>query len=95
MLWFNVTVGLNSIFFCFKLIIILPYPKTKENKLSTKDEIEPQHIYCFVYQNGHLIVWLKTSKTPRDTTFNHKVLCFPQMDPDLPPKSGIEAAAKG
>ena len=22
-----------------------PYPKTKENKIQTKDDIEPQHIY--------------------------------------------------
>ena len=67
MLWFNVTVGVNFIFFCYKLIIIYYHTqKQKENKISTKDEIEPQHIYiyCFLYQNGHLIVWLKTSKTP-------------------------------
>ena len=33
MLWFNVTVGLNSIFFCFKLIIIY-YHTQKQRKIN-------------------------------------------------------------
>ena len=53
MLWFNFILGSNLLFFCFKLIIMLlscyyqtlPYPKTKEKKIWTKDKIEPQHIY--------------------------------------------------
>ena len=69
MLWFNVTVGVNFIFFCYKLIIIY-YHTQKQRKIKFQPRMKLNHnicIYCFVYQNGHLIVWLKTSKTPRDT----------------------------
>ena len=45
MLWFNFILGSNFIFFYFKcIIILLPYLKTKEHKILTKDEIEPQHL---------------------------------------------------
>ena len=46
MLWFNFILGLNFIFFCFKLIYhTLPHPTSKENKISTNDKIEPQNIH--------------------------------------------------
>ena len=28
----------------------LPHPKTKENKIQTKDKIEPQRIYIWLYR---------------------------------------------
>ena len=47
-LWFNFILGSNFLFFCFKLIILLlsfiTIPEiTKEKKIWTKDEVEPQH----------------------------------------------------
>ena len=46
MLWFNFILGINFIFLCFKLIIIL-YRTQKQRKIqmSTKDKSELQDIY--------------------------------------------------
>ena len=46
MLWFNFILGINFIFLCFKLIIIL-YRTQKQRKIqmSTKDKSELQGIY--------------------------------------------------
>ena len=46
MLWFNFILGINFIFLCFKLIIIL-YRTQKQRKIqmSTKDKSELQNIY--------------------------------------------------
>ena len=46
MLRCNFVLGANFIFLCLKLIIIhYLTPKTKENKICTKDKIAPQHNY--------------------------------------------------
>ena len=53
MLWFNI-IGLNFVFVYFKLIIIytcmLPYPKTKGNRIQIKDKIEPKHIQPCLFE---------------------------------------------
>ena len=46
MLWFNVILGINFIFPCFKLIIILfRTQKQRKIQMSTKDKCELQDIY--------------------------------------------------
>ena len=46
MLWFNFILGINFIFLCFKLIIILyRTQKQRKIKMSTKDKSELQDIY--------------------------------------------------
>ena len=42
MLWFNFIIGLNSIFFCFKLIII-HYHTQNEKKINFKPRIKLNH----------------------------------------------------
>ena len=50
MLWFNFILGLNFIFYCFRIYYhTLPYAKTIENKILTKDKIEPQHIQVEIF----------------------------------------------
>ena len=49
MLCFNFIFGLNFIFLLFQTHYhTLPCPKTKENKIYTKDKIEPQNILMLV-----------------------------------------------
>ena len=43
-LWFNFILGSNFIFLCFGYGNVLQWFKTKENKIWTKDKIDPQHI---------------------------------------------------
>ena len=51
MLWVNFILGLNFIFFVFQTHYhTLLYPETKENKILTKDKIEPQHICPSLYK---------------------------------------------
>ena len=46
MLWFNFILGINFIFPCFKLIIILfRTQKQRKIQMSTKDKSELQNIY--------------------------------------------------
>ena len=46
MMWFNFILGINFIFLCFKLIIILyRTQKQRKIKMSTKDKSELQDIY--------------------------------------------------
>ena len=42
MLWFSFLLGLNSFFYCFKLIII-HYPRHKQRKVEFKPRIELNH----------------------------------------------------
>ena len=50
MLWFSFILGLILIFPCFKLFIthIIIYPKTKENKIQTKENNIDHHIYLYM-----------------------------------------------
>ena len=46
--WFKFILGLSFTSLCFKLITILYHnPKTKGNKIQTKDKIEPQQTQEF------------------------------------------------
>ena len=51
MLRLNFILGSNNLFY-FRLFQthyhILPYPKTKENIILTRDKIEPQHIETYI-----------------------------------------------
>ena len=51
MLWFNFILGINFIFLCFKLIIIL-YRTQKQRKIqmSTKDKSELQEHIIILFQ---------------------------------------------
>ena len=50
LLWFNFILGSNFLFFCSNSLSCyyhtLPYLKTKEKKIWTKDKIEPQHLHA-------------------------------------------------
>ena len=63
MLWFKFTLGLNFIFFCFKVIII--HGHTQKQK--TKDKIEPQHIYSrkALLEITHKFICSKIAKSVR------------------------------
>ena len=43
MFWFNFILGLNCIFFSFKIIIIHYQAQNERKYITTKDKIEPQH----------------------------------------------------
>ena len=43
MLWFSFILGLNFIFFCFELIIIIHYHTQKQKKMKFKPGIKMNH----------------------------------------------------
>ena len=43
MLWFNFILGLNFLFFCFKLIIIVHYHTQTQKKIKLKPKIKLNH----------------------------------------------------
>ena len=48
MLWFNFNLGLKFYFLFFLVMVMHDNEfETKENTISSKDKIEPQHIQCY------------------------------------------------
>ena len=70
MLWFNFILGLNFIFFCFKLIII-HYHTQKQKKIKLKPSIKLNHNIYFKKRGYSALILVQNS--PKVTK---KVLVF-------------------
>ena len=70
MLWFNFILGLNFIFFCFKLIII-HYHTQKQKKIKLKPSIKLNHNIYF--KKGGYSALILVQNSPKVTK---KVLVF-------------------
>ena len=74
MLWFNFILGLNFIFFCFKLIII-HYHTQKQKKIKLKPSIKLNHnIYLKKGDYSALILVQNSSKVTKKVLVFRKVV---------------------
>ena len=73
MLWFNFILGLNFIFLCFKLIIIIHYHTTKQGKIKFKPRMKLNHNMYIILRYVAVSLYMICMSYPK---FMLKAICI-------------------